>query len=448
MSLRHRLSRAVRLGASSAWAGAEWSAAALLEALGGESTARAVLRASSGRVAASLGRMKGLAMKVGQYLSFALPDLPPEVRDALAVLQTASPPRPLGEIRAVIEADLGQPLERLFDRFDARPIAAASIGQVHRARLAGGTEVAVKVQYPAVAEAVRADVANAGLLVRLIRTLVPGVDAAAVAGEIRDRILEELDYRAEARAQAAFGARWRGHPFVEIPEVFPERCGPSVLTTRFAPGRDFAAVLGDPAPVRARHAETLFRFLLGEVLLDGAFVADPHPGNYRFGADGSRTVFLDFGCVKALDGGERSAVRDLVAGGILGDRAAARRGAERLGVVTPGGGDAVVSALAFAYAPFPRDLVEPFPAVLSAPALRAAAGAGLAEVRRELRVSAALPFLNRTVIGLYAVLARLGGAASWHRIAREYVCGDAPSTPLGEAEAAWRSSGPGRRADR
>jgi predicted unusual protein kinase regulating ubiquinone biosynthesis (AarF/ABC1/UbiB family) len=440
MGLRHRLSRAVRLGASSAWAGAEWTTAAALDALGGDAAARSVLRASSARVAASLGRMKGLAMKLGQYLSFALPDLPPEVRDALAVLQTSSAPRPLAELRGVIEADLGRPLEALYARFEPAPVAAASIGQVHRAWLADGTAVAVKVQYPAVAEAVRADLANAALLVRLVRALVPGIDAASVAAELRARLLEELDYRAEARWQAAFAARFRGHPFVEIPDVFPDRCAARVLTTRWAEGRDFRAALEDPPEVRARHAELLLRFLLGNVLGEGTFVADPHPGNYRFDAAGARAAFLDYGCVKALDAPARAAVREVVRGGLLGDRAAARRGAEQLGVVAPGEGEAVVRGLSFLYVPFPRDVVEPFPAVLSGPLLRAAAGAGLAEVRRDLRVPGPLPFLNRTVIGLYAVLGRLDAVGNWHRIAREYACGDAPSTPLGEAERAWRES--------
>lgn len=442
MSLRRRLTRAIRLGASSARAGAEWTTAALLDALGGDAAARAVMRASAARVAASLGRMKGLAMKVGQYLSFALPDLPPEVREALAVLQTSSPPRPLAELRAVIEADLGRPLEAVFSRFDPAPIAAASIGQVHRAALAGGAEVAVKVQHPAVAEAVRADVANAALLAKVVRALVPGLEAEAVAEEVRERILEELDYEAEARRQAAFAARWRGHPLFDVPPVFPEASGARVLTTRFAPGRDFAAALTDAAPVRARHAEILLRFMLGNVLGHGTFVADPHPGNYRFDAGGARTTFLDFGCVKALPAGAHAAVRELVRGGLLGDRAAARRAAEQLGAVGPGGGDSVVAGLAFLYAPFPRDRVEPFPAVLSGPALRAA-GAELSRLRRELRVPPALPFLNRTVVGLYAVLGRLGAAANWHRIAREYAFGEAPSTPLGEAEAAWRARGGG-----
>lgn len=136
---------------------------------------------------------------MGQYLSFALPDLSPELRDALAVLQTSSPPRPFEAIAAVIESELGRPVDSAFRDFERAPVAAASIGQVHRARLPDGTRVAVKVQYPDVAEAVRADLANAAMLVRTVRLLVPGLDAEGVPAELRERLLEELDYRAEAR---------------------------------------------------------------------------------------------------------------------------------------------------------------------------------------------------------------------------------------------------------
>ncbi len=437
-SLRRRVGRALRLGATSARASTEWAAASLLGAMGRGAGAEALLRSSAARVAAGLGRMKGLTMKVGQYLSFALPDLSPEIRDALAVLQTSSRPRPFPAIAAVIESDLGRPVDAAFRDFERSPVAAASIGQVHRARLPDGTRVAVKVQYPDVAAAVRADLANAALLARTIRLLIPGLDAEGVAGELRERILEELDYRAEARWQAAFGERYSGHPFVAVPAVMASHSAARVLTTAFADGRDFPEALRDPAPVRSRHGEILFRFLLRCVLRDGTFVADPHPGNYRFDAQGARTTFLDFGCVKALPAPTLAGLRELCRGALEEDRTQVRGAAERLGLLLPGtDGDAVVNAFSHLYVPFRRDVAEPFPPVLSAPALRAAAGARFSEVRRDVRIPAELPFVNRTVVGLYSVLARLGASANWHRIAREYAFGDPPSTALGEAEHAW-----------
>jgi len=443
--LRDRLGRAARLGVGAARTSASWAVGSLLAAAGRGDGATRTWRSASARAAASLGEMKGLAMKLGQYLSFALPDLPPELRDALAGLQTSAPQRPFGEIAAVIAAALGRPVDEAFREFERTPVAAASIGQVHRARLPDGTAVAVKVQYPDVSAAIRADLANASLLAGSLRLLVPGLDAAAVLGELRDRLLEELDYRLEAEHQAAFAARFAGHPFIAIPAVFASHSAETVLTSAFAEGRNFPEILGEDPALRARVGEILFRFLLGNVLGSGVFAADPHPGNYRFGDPDAPVTFLDFGCVKRLSPALREAVRDLLRAGLEQDQALAHDAVARIGFVAQDAGpaaDALVAAIGFAYAPFRRDVVEPFPPVLSGPALRAAAAGtgGFSRVRHQLRIPGDVPFLNRTVVGLYAVLARLGGAACWHRIAREYVCGDPPATALGEAEQRWREA--------
>jgi hypothetical protein len=215
-----------------------------------------------------------------------------------------------------------------------------------------------------------------------------------------------------------------------------------VLTTQLAEGLAWDEARRAAQDVRDRLGEILFRFLLECVLRWGTFVADPHPGNYRFAADGARVAFLDYGCVKALPDPRRQALRDLMRAALL-DPAAAPAAAARLGLVREGAGDragAVVAAFAFAYAPFREDLVVPFPPVLAGPALRGATPGGLRDVGRGLAVPGDLPFLNRTVLGLYAVLTRLGARASWRRIALEHLDGAPPSTPLGEAEARWRAA--------
>jgi predicted unusual protein kinase regulating ubiquinone biosynthesis (AarF/ABC1/UbiB family) len=312
---------------------------------------------------------------------------------------------------------------------------------VHRATLPDGTQVAVKVQYLDVAASIRADLANASLLVRAVRLAVPGVDAEGVASEVRARISEELDYRAEARWQATFAARFAGHPFVAVPAVVPSHSAARVLTTTWAEGRDFAEALRDPAEVRSAHGEILFRFLLGNVLGEGELPADPHPGNYRFDARGERTVFLDFGCVKVIPPGVQGGLRQLFRAGLDGDPAGERQAAEHLGLVArAGGAGPVAGAVGRLCVPYRRDATEPFAAPFTSSSLHAAAGAGLSQVRRELRIPGELPFLNRTVVGMYAVLARLGASANWHRIAREYACGDPPATPLGELEQRWRAA--------
>jgi predicted unusual protein kinase regulating ubiquinone biosynthesis (AarF/ABC1/UbiB family) len=339
---------------------------------------------------------------------------------------------------AVIEAELGWPIDVAYRWFEPEPIAAASIGQVYRATLADGTAVAVKVQCPDVAEAVRADLANTAQLARSLRLLVPGLDAAGIAAEFKLRMLEELDYQAEARSQAAFSERYAGHPFIAIPRVVLSHSTGRVLTTEYAAGRNFAEVLRDSEPLRSRHAEILFRFLLASVLGHGIFNADPHPGNYRFDLAGERDTCLDFGCVKTLPTPVHAALGELFRGALVGNHGLVGAAAARLGVVGRGlRGQAVANALSDLYVPFTRDVSTSFPPPFSGTAIRNAARVGFGEIRRDLHVPAEVSLLNRTVVGLYAVLAQVGGTANWYRIAREYTCGDPPSTELGEAERNW-----------
>ena len=182
---------------------------------------------------------------------------------ALASLQASAPPMDFALLRAVAEEELGRPLERAFARFDDKPLASASIGQVHRATLPSGEEVAVKIQYPGVADAIRADLGNAALLYRLISPMYPGVDTRSVVDELRGRIIEELDYAREADNQRTFASLYEGHPFIRIPRVHASHSTARVLTTEFVDGRRFADVCADdeatrvalrrdPVPLRVR----------------------------------------------------------------------------------------------------------------------------------------------------------------------------------------------------
>lgn len=438
--LRGRLSRAARLGVVSARASAGWLAGAAIQGLGRVGPAAKLRRAVAAGVAEGLGQLKGLAMKLGQVLSFAIDDLPVELREALQALQTSSPPRPFAEMAPVIERALGRPLRDAFASIDPVPIAAASIGQVHRGRLRDAKAVAVKVQYPDIAEAVRADVANLSLLVRSLRVLAPGIDAERVALEVRERVLGELDYLAEARHQAAFAARFEEHPFISVPPVVPSCSAAEVLTSEYAEGLGFQEILGADEQARSKRGEILFRFVYGCVFGWGTFDADPHPGNYLFQRDGARVTFVDFGCVKALPAPVLRDWRSFVRARLDGDRAASRAHALSLGFVEPGppaSVDRVLDALTHLYLPFRGGGPRPFPSLWSGVSVADFFRDELAEVRRSLRVPKDLVFANRTLAGVYMVLSRLGATADWERIAREYLCGDPPSTPLGVAERAW-----------
>src|SRR5436190_6594785 len=221
-----------------------------------------------------LGSMKGAAMKVGQALSFFdVGAIPPEYRDviqeAMAQLRDAAPVVPFKDMRKVIETDLEQPIDEVFAEFDPEAVAAASIGQVYRARLHDGRAVAVKVQYPGAEEAVRADMQNLGLLLRAAKTIAPGLDGKAVAGEIRERILDECDYEAEALSHRAFAREWRGHPFAHVPDVVTSLSRRRVLVTEWVDGTRFEDVRKLSAADRNRFAEILYRFFVGSLYRHG-----------------------------------------------------------------------------------------------------------------------------------------------------------------------------------
>ena len=166
------------------------------------------------RLADTMGNMKGAFMKLGQMLSFVTDALPKEYQSSLAMLQAEAPPLDFPTIRDALESELGKPLERAFADFDEEPIAAASIGQVHRATLPDGRVVAVKVQYPGIAKAINSDLANVGVLYRMIGLMYPSLDPRPVVEELRERIGEELNYVHEAQNQENFQRLYRGHPFL------------------------------------------------------------------------------------------------------------------------------------------------------------------------------------------------------------------------------------------
>lgn len=258
-------------------------------------------RAVAGRLAETLGGMKGLAMKVGQMLSYIDDFIPPEFRpvyrDALGKLRVKTHPAPFDRMCAVIAADLGKPPQEIFETFDPEPIAAASIGQVYRARTRDGVDVAVKVQYPGIADAIRSDLSNLDLFKKALSLLLPKVDVERSLADIEARIAEELDYGCELANQTEFARVWEGHPKVHIPRIFPDLSADHVLTSELVQGEPFATAEKATQEDRNEYGETMFRFVFRSLYLFGIFNGDPHPGNYIFHEDG-RVTFLDFGCVQ------------------------------------------------------------------------------------------------------------------------------------------------------
>ena len=253
----------------------------------------------------ALGQLKGAAMKIGQLASFIDTEfLPPEYRELyqekLADLRTSAPPMEWKKVRNVLEDEWDEAPEELFEDFEHDAAAAASIGQVHRATLPDGRKVAVKIQYPGVAKALRADMQNAGMLMRLAKALAPGLDAKAAAEELKARVLEELDYEYEAQNQRTFSRAYRGHPFIYVPDVVTRLSRSRVLVSEWVDGMDFEHVKELPQDERDRFGEIVFRFCFGSIYHLRHFNADAHPGNYVWMGDG-RVAFLDFGMTKQLD---------------------------------------------------------------------------------------------------------------------------------------------------
>jgi len=253
-------------------------------------------------LATSLGEMKGLPMKFGQMLSYIDELVPAEhretYREGLARLQAQTPAMEWSSIEGLLEKNLGAPPDEVFAEIDHTPIAAASIGQVYRARLKSGETVAVKVQYPGIVESVTSDLANAKLLAAPLFAMVPRVAMEGAIHDLRERLQFECDYALEAQNQALFGSLWDGDKEIYVPRVYPDLCGPQVLVTEFIEGESWEEMMASAAPEQqARYGRILFRFVYHSLYRHGVFNTDPHPGNYLFMPDG-RVAFIDFGSVQ------------------------------------------------------------------------------------------------------------------------------------------------------
>ncbi|MEM9132572.1 MAG: AarF/ABC1/UbiB kinase family protein [Actinomycetota bacterium] len=394
-----------------------------------------------------LGNMKGAMMKIGQMASYLDTGLPDHVRDTMASLQTDAPPMSPELAAEQVRAELGRWPQDIFAEWDPRPIASASIGQVHRAITADGRAVAVKIQYPGVAEAVASDLRNAGWLFGGLAAVFPGVDPEPISTEIRDRLLEELDYGIEAENQRMFHDYFDGHPYVSVPAVIDELSTTKILTTELAVGSAFADVVGWSREERELTAETLFRFSFGAIYRLHAFNGDPHPGNYLFNP-GGKVTFLDFGLVKRFDPEETVLFEDLIREMVINrDIAAFRKIVTEAGILAadaPFTDEEVEQYFSYYYRYVMTDGPVTFDADYAAGGVQHLfdMNGPHGELMKQLNVPPSFVVVQRITLGLMGLFAQLEPTANWHRIATELwpFTSAEPSTPMGEEIKAWRQA--------
>ncbi len=375
---------------------------------------------SAADVTQTMGQMKGVMMKVGQVLSFTSSALPDNAQRMLKSLQRDAPPMSRELARHVLEEELGHK-QREVAQFDDDPIAAASIGQVHRATLVSGRKVVFKLQYPGVDKAIEHDLRFAGGMMKRANAFFPNAQAEPVLEELVARIGEELDYQREAENQAAFAKAWDGHPFITVPAVVPHLSTKRVLCQEFCRGLTF-----DEFVERASSEEkSLAALVLSDFVFDSLyrfrmFNGDPHPGNYLFRADGGIT-FLDFGCTKYFSADTIGRVGAINRAILLGDRDSFDRLVHEIGIILPGrpyDREATWEFFRYHAAPFLKDEVFTF----NDDYVDRAAEVMAPEKLRKFNLPPDIVLFNRITFGLNALFARLGASANFHRIYRRYFC--------------------------
>lgn len=377
------------------------------------------------RLVKNLGELKGIAMKMGQILSYIDDSLPVETRHVLALLQTTSQPTAFEDVEHTVRAELGARAGELLATMERAPAASASIGQVHRARLPDGTAVAVKVKHPGIADAIRADFRAAALGPIFAGILGAGLSVRELIDEAKARFLEECDYELEARRQRQFATIRPAAPVVVVPEVHEAYSSPSVLTTTWHAGMTLEEHLdGERRPTdeeRERAGLALYEFYIGTLYRHGLFNADPHPGNLLFVPEGERRiVVLDYGCVREFDRPTVRALAEMSRAVRDDDAQAVRRALVKLGARDPGANRAALETTHALLRGFFAPVLEPG---------RHRIAAGIAVEAREvartklaiarLRLPGKLLFLFRIRFGLYAVLSRLGAQLDWRALEAE-----------------------------
>ncbi len=395
-------------------------------------------------VTRTMGDMKGAVMKFGQVLSLMSGVLPEEMTAQLATLQANAPPMSYHLVEEVFEREYGLPPHRVFRKFEREPFAAASIGQVHRAQLQDGAQVAVKVQYPGVREAIEHDLANAGMMISMAGVFSSGLDAGPIVRDLKEGIIGELDYLREAKSQQRFYDEFEGHAFIRVPRVYHELTTPRVIVQEYIAGRPFSSAFEWPQAERDRLGEIIFRYAFGSIYRHCLFNGDPHPGNYLLLDDGT-VAFVDYGCVAEFSRAEIDGFGVIIRALLHEDRDAWRAGVEDIGILRPNAPfttDELYDHMHWYWAPILQDEVTFTPELASEMVRRNTQTTGQGgRINQQCNVPPGMVFLTRINFGLSGLLASLRARGPWRAIVREYVEDAPPATDLGRLSAATTSHG-------
>jgi predicted unusual protein kinase regulating ubiquinone biosynthesis (AarF/ABC1/UbiB family) len=437
-----RLGRAARLGGLAAGHAARATGTRAANVVRSKEQADAAqgrqMLETADRIVTVLGSMKGAAMKIGQTLSVLDVGVVPEpyreeFQAKLAKLQSMAPNVAFKDMRKVMEQDLGGKLGEFFSDFDENAIAAASIGQVYRAKTVDGRDVAVKVQYPGIKDVVRADLQNVGMVLKLFNRMAPGLGTPEIAEELRERITEELDYELEAANHRALARQYRGHPFIVVPDVHTELCRERIIVTDFIEGRRFAEILGDSVQERSRWGEILFRFYVNGPYRHRLLNGDPHPGNSLFMPDG-RVAFIDFGFFKRQTVEDVDVQLDVLRAVYAQDADALYEVSRREGVIS--GGKELVGPLMEKYEAATWWFMHDEEVTLT-PDVATRLVLEHGDMRKgfgDVRLPANQIVTLRAFGLVLGILGQLNATNNWFRIGREVIFAEPPVTELGRQE--------------
>ncbi|WP_415184653.1 ABC1 kinase family protein [Phaeovulum sp.] len=287
-----------------------------------------------GRITEQLARMRGAAMKIGQLISMDGGEvLPPELAGIMARLRADAHIMPAAQLKKMLDTNWPGGWLRAFERFDVHPVAAASIGQVHRARLKDGQELAIKVQYPGVAQSIDSDVANVGALIRMSGLLPAGFDLAPYLSEGRRQLHEETDYLREGQHLQQFRTLLAADHRFELPQLVETWTTPAILAMTFAQGHPIEDLRTAPQDQRDTVACRLIDLLLRELFCFGKMQTDPNFANYLYNPASQRIVLLDFGATRRIDPQVSDLYRRLLRAGLSQDAKTLRAVAHDLGFV-------------------------------------------------------------------------------------------------------------------